>query len=255
MEEYENTDDRTWLAVLGGSTVTMYIGTFVLVGLLFAHFTSGDCQLNQFFVSFNLVLLLLATVVAIHPRVQEANPQSGLPQAAIVAVYATYLVASAVANEPEAQCNPLLTTSQPRTVNIVIGVALTFLAIVYSTTSAATNSRTLMASSSASGAYSNANALSVEDGPVRTTIDDFDDESDACTYSYSFFHSVFALASMYVAMLLTNWDMVQKTDGGMTTIGQSWQAVWVKIITSWLTYVLYVWTLVAPVAFPDREWI
>lgn len=36
-------------------------------------------------------------------------------------------------------------------------------------------------------------------------IDDKDDERNGALYSYSFFHFVFAIAAMYVSMVLTNW--------------------------------------------------
>lgn len=86
--------------------------------------------------------------------------------------------------------------------------------------------------------------------------EDFDDEQDACAYNYSFFHLVFAVASMYVAMLLTNWDQIKAGagggDDGPLTIGRSWEAVWVKMITSWIAVLMYLWTLVAPILLPDR---
>ena len=164
-------------------------------------------------------------------------------------VYATYLVFSAVANAPDHQCNPMTTDSQPRTANIIVGALLTFLAIMYSTSNAAVQGRALM---NASGGDDHSHLLSVEDGPGSSS-DDFDDEQEGCAYSYAFFHFIYAIASMYVAMLLTNWDTLKKTDG-VVTIGQSWQSVWIKIVTSWLTIVLYLWTLWAPIALPDREW-
>ncbi len=83
--------------------------------------------------------------------------------------------------------------------------------------------------------------------------DDFDDEQSECTYNYSAFHAMYALASMYVAMMINNWNTIQVTDG-MAAIGQSWQSVWVKMISSWLVCLLYVWTLVAPIILPDRAW-
>jgi hypothetical protein len=137
--------------------------------------------------------------------------------------------------------------SQPRTANIIIGAMLTFLAIVYSTSNAATSSRAF----NVNNGDDNSRLLSVEDGP--TSEDEFDDEQDGCAYSYAFFHFIYAIASMYVAMLLTNWDSLKRADG-VVTVGQSWQAVWIKIVTSWLTILLYVWTLLAPVVMPDREW-
>jgi len=37
------------------------------------------------------------------------------------------------------------------------------------------------------------------------------------------------------------------------TLNANMAAVWVKIVSSWLCIVLYVWTLVAPVVLSDRE--
>ena len=30
-------------------------------------------------------------------------------------------------------------------------------------------------------------------------------------------------------------------------------AVWVKIISSWLCFVIYMWTLIAPLVLPERD--
>ena len=70
-------------------------------------------------------------------------------------------------------------------------------------------------------------------------------------YSWSLFHVMFALATLYVMMTLTNWyspgnDIRESISGNMS-------AVWVKIVSSWLCAGIYIWTLVAPVLLPDRE--
>jgi len=83
-------------------------------------------------------------------------------------------------------------------------------------------------------------------------------ESDAPQYNYSFFHLVFFLASLYLGMILTNWQNVHFIGGFSGTdntilVDQGMGSVWVKVISSWLTVVLYVWTMVAPIIFPHRE--
>jgi len=69
------------------------------------------------------------------------------------------------------------------------------------------------------------------------------------TYSYSWFHLIFALASMYIAMLMTGWG-VGAEEKDLLDVG--WFSVWVKLVSQWLTTALYLWTLVAPALFPDR---
>lgn len=175
-------------------------------------------------------------------------------------VYATYLTFSAVANEPDNQCNPLTANGQPKTVNIVVGALLTFLAMVYSTSNAAIKGNAFFLGGSHEAIPQDddvpllsANRIEAGSPTNDGDDDDFDDEKSAVAYNYSFFHLVYAVASMYVAMLLTNWDTVTKTEGNVS-IGQSWQATWVKVVTSWLTICLYIWSLVAPMILTDREW-
>ena len=75
------------------------------------------------------------------------------------------------------------------------------------------------------------------------------DEFEPVTYSYSFFHIIFGLASMYMAMLMTSWG----TGDAGPLIDVSWTSVWVKLASQLATALLYVWTLVAPMLLPDRD--
>jgi hypothetical protein len=147
LENWENSNNSNlWQWILIGSTAGMYASSFAMTGVLYAYFTSSGCTLNRFFISFNLALIVIITVLCIHPVVQEYNPRSGLAQSGMVAVYCTYLVMSAVGNHSHETCNPFRSgaASGTRTSVLVLGAALTFIAIAYSTTRAATQSRALV---------------------------------------------------------------------------------------------------------------
>ena len=44
-----------------------------------------------------------------------------------------------------------------------------------------------------------------EDGDDEKRVSNVDDEKDRVTYSYSFFHALMFLATLYIMMQLTNW--------------------------------------------------
>lgn len=146
LENWENSSSNFWQWILIGSTALMYSFTITLTGLLYAYFAGSGCTLNQFFISFNLALCILITLISIHPTVQEHNPRSGLAQSAMVAAYCTYLIVSALSNHVHEtkQCNPLRDGKKTQKAVVVLGGIFTFLAIAYSTTRAATQSRALV---------------------------------------------------------------------------------------------------------------
>ncbi len=235
----------------------------------------------------NLIVLLIISAVSVHPTVQEYNPQAGLAQSAMVAIYCTYLTMSAVSMEPDHHsCNPLLRASGTRTASIVMGAIVTMLTIAYTTTRAATQGIAL--GSQASYSYSKlsdeevehslvdqqpssrremrAEALraAVEAGslPANALDDGDDDESNdgrggkddergGTQYNYSLFHVIFLLATMWVATLLTQ-NIDYESQGDFASVGRTYWASWVKIVSAWVCYVIYSWSLVAPVMMPER---
>lgn len=70
------------------------------------------------------------------------------------------------------------------------------------------------------------------------------------SYNYAFFHLVFALASAYIAMLLTGWGEGAE-ERGLMDIG--WASVTMKLLTQWATGLMYMWVLLAPRLLQDRE--
>ncbi|KAF9427274.1 hypothetical protein BGZ94_005203 [Podila epigama] len=286
MEKWEASDTNKWQFILVGSTLVMYLGAIILTGVMYGYFASSGCSMNIFWITFNLVLAVAVTIIGILPAVQEANPRSGLAQSSMVVIYCAYLVLSAVANEPHegTNCNPLSKARGTRTTSVLMGAVFTFLAVAYSTSRAATqggkaginqsdyaplnsDSAVPLVNNPPVSASMRSDALlaAVESGALPVSaLDDFDDddeeydakddEKNGVQYNYTFFHFVFALAAMYIAMVLTNWNTFKEVEGNnnLILIGQSWPAVWVKVVSSWICYFLYGFSLLAPVLFPDR---
>lgn len=299
LEKWENSEGSFWQFVLVGSTVGMYAGSIALTGLMYGFFAAETCTLNRFFISLNLALCILISLICIHPAIQASNPRSGLAQASMVTVYCTYLTMSAVANHSDTEnvCNPLRrgTVQGTRTSTLVLGAVFTFLAIAYSTSRAATQSKALVGNKRKEGAIIlepdsddnsthhlitsqpsktqspryqallaaveagaiPASALDEEEDDDESTSplgEERDDERTGTKYNYAWFHIIFVLGCMYVGMLLTDWQFFKtaaNSDDGIY-IGRSLTSMWMRIISSWLCILLYVWSLVAPVLMPDR---
>lgn len=81
-----------------------------------------------------------------------------------------------------------------------------------------------------------------------------DNEKDVVLYSWSQFHLSFALASLYIMMVLTDWGVVNDGHQADLMVGRGDASMWVKVVSCWLCVALYMWTLVAPICLPDRDW-
>lgn len=65
------------------------------------------------------------------------------------------------------------------------------------------------------------------------------------------FHLIFALASMYMAMLFTNWQVSSNTT--KFELGTGWTSTWITMGSKWFCELLYLWTVVAPAVLRDRD--
>jgi hypothetical protein len=287
LSKIDKTDSRVWRVVLIGSTLGMYAVSLAMTIVQYVFFAGSGCSMNQASITINLLLLLIISALSIHPGVQEYNPKAGLAQSAIVAVYCTYLTMSAVSMEPDDNaCNPLIRAQTTRTTSVVIGAIVTMLTLAYTTTRAATqgvalggarksirlpddDEHTLITQQPDSRREMRAAALrqAVDEGslPADALLEDNDDYSDddrnhseddersSTQYNYALFHIIFFLATAWVATLLTtNFEEQSTANEDFMPVGRTYWASWVKIVSSWVCYAIYTWTLVAPMAFPDR---
>eukprot|EP00128_Syssomonas_multiformis_P011508 Colp12_sorted_trinity150504_noHs@1963 len=224
------------------ASLILWGGSFALTVILYLNFMPGnsECRINTFYITFNWLLALVYTLLSFSPRVQEKNPRSGVLQASMVFAYNSYLLFSALSSQPNDanfSCNRLTNVEDTQKAVIIVGVIFTFIAVIYSALSTSHSEDALNPS-----------------GKSGVLTDDTDDEeSGDCTYNYSFFHLLFVLAAMYVAMLLTGWNEIDGTATTGYVIDQGFTSVWVKIVSSWVAALLYIWTLIAPIMFPDRE--
>jgi len=262
VENYEETNSKTWYFALVFFTLLQYALCIAAIVLFYIYYTTSEgCALNKFFISFNMILCIVVSVVAILPKVQEYQPRSGLLQSSVVSLYTLYLTWSAMSNQPDRECKPSFssivngTDDEPKPTfdaESIVGLVIWFCCVLYSSIRTASNGQTerLIGSDKVLAQDDNESGGNevheVESGGAKV----WDNEGEAVAYSWSFFHVMFALATLYVMMSLTHW---YKPTSDLTTLADNEASVWVKIISSWMCLGLYLWSLVAPVLLPDRE--
>ncbi|GAB6019232.1 Membrane protein tms1 [Chamberlinius hualienensis] len=262
--KYEETESKGWYFALLFFTFLNFSLSLVGVVLFYIYYTAGnDCGLHKFFISINLILCIIISILSILPKVQEAQPRSGLLQASAVTLYTMYLTWSAMSNQPDQSCKPNFTaiftgttTATPPTASSgvdaasIVGLVIWFCCVLYSSVRTATNSQMSKLTMSEK-------ILIKDDGSHGSGDEEsgdnkvWDNEDEGVAYSWSFFHVVFALATLYVMMTLTNW--YKPNTARITEMSANIASVWVKIISSWLCLLIYTWTLVAPLILRDRD--
>ncbi|WPK24121.1 hypothetical protein PUMCH_001379 [Australozyma saopauloensis] len=278
LEELTGDDEYNagfWKKLLVGGTLSMYVCSIALTIVMYVFFASSGCSMNQTAISLNVVFALITSMVSINQNVQESNPNAGLAQASMVVFYCTYLVLSAVVSEPDdKQCNPLVRSKGTRTFSIVLGAFFTFLALAYTTTRAANSSffdidvpepvegSVSEQPSERSQMRYQAIKQAVDEGSLPESalnqVDLYDDVEEAqnnvklpVKYNYALFHIIFFLATQYISTLLTI-NVKQDDVGDFIPVGRTYFSSWVKIVSSWVCYALYIWSLVAPMIWPER---
>jgi len=251
--KYEESEegDRTWFVLLLGTTIVLYTFSVAASIVMIIFFCHSGCTKNIAFLTMNVILCFFISFMSIHPKVQDANKRSGLLQSAVITAYSTYLIWSSMMSD-SSSCNPWYQSAGASHVSVLIGAIFTIIAVCYTTIRAANSVGSVDASESAP-------LMKEEEGtesePEKEKETDKDaDANEPVGYNYSRFHFIFALGALYIAMLMSDWHTVYKGDDGAVSVDTGLAALWVKAVSSWVCIGLYIWTLIAPFALPDRDW-
>lgn len=264
VEKFENGDKEYYYGLLFFSGLFFMVAIGLTIFGYIYYASNAGCGLHVFFITTNLILCIIATVISVLPTVQEHNPTSGILQSGFVSLYVMFLTWSAMSNNQDRECNPSLlnivtganytvpTNQNPDQVSgaqvldapSIVSLILFLGLILYSSFTSASKGERLI---NLNGNKESTTLYSDEgDGEGKS----YDDEKDGVKYSYSGSHLVYLLASLYVMMTLTNW---YKPTSDLKNFTANEPSMWVKISSSWMCLILYVWTCIAPCVLQDRD--
>ncbi|KAL4630048.1 serine incorporator 5-like [Arapaima gigas] len=267
--------NKLWYVALALVTLVLFsvaVATLVFMALYYTH--PEACTLNKVFLGLNASLCVMVSLLAISPCIQKLQPTSGLLQSGVISVYVMYLTFSALSSKPietvvkdgvnVTVCVFPFNSGSESDNKIVTGVGtvIMFGCVLYSCLTSTTRR------SSAALRVCRNNVLENERARCCFCFgqddDDYDneekkgggqsvmyDEGEGTVYSYSFFHFIFFLGSLYVMMTVTNWFHCDNAKIEKLLDG-SWSVFWIKMASCWVCLLLYIWTLVAPMVCPKR---
>lgn len=253
---------KKWLAAILISCFILYACSLAGIIIMFVYF--GGCSSNNAFISITLVLPLICTVV------QLTKSETGsLLTSACMTIYAVYLCGAAVSKNPDSACNPKL--GETSTWSIVLGLLIAFITMMWTGFSHTSDKRLggsggdedndtpivgggdKEETTTAGGIVMNNSTSNY--GTAGTTTDA--QNSSATTPPSSFgsswkLNAVMCLVCCWYAMALTSWGAIEKRgDIANPDVGEA--SMWMLIVSQWIALLLYLWTLIAPSLFPDRE--
>ena len=217
------------------------IGTGIILTMKHIHSEEG-CPQEVIASGFNIIMMLIVSVLSISDYVRGAQNGAGhlncIFQASLISAYASYLILTAFVNHPDKNCH--LWDGHHAMITKSVSLILTFIAIIWSTVRSGSN-HFLM------------------EREQLLSIEDIEGNPNELGYSYSQFHIMFSLASMYIANILTRWGDIDIIPGeGVEDpfkigISDSELSVWIKLLSAGSCYLFYLWIMLAPPLFPYRN--
>lgn len=266
--------NRLWYAALALVTLLLFsvaVGAVAFMGLFYTH--PEACLMNKVLLGVNGSLCLIVSLLAISPCIQKLQPTSGLLQPGVISVYVMYLTFSAFTSKPKemfevAGKNTTVCAfsfdsgnESDKKIVTIVGAVILFGCVLYSCLTSTTrrSSAALRVCRNSEPEIERARCCFC----FGDDTDEYDeekvgggqnvmyDEQETTIYSYSYFHFVFFLGSLYVMMTVTNWfhydnHKIEKLLEG------SWSVFWIKMVSCWVCLALYLVTLVAPMICPKR---
>ncbi|XP_047327405.1 probable serine incorporator isoform X2 [Impatiens glandulifera] len=216
--------ERCHIQVMLLATTAYIICIFGIILMYIWYAPDSSCMLNIFFISWTFVLLQLMTSVSLHQKVN-----AGFLTPGFMGLYVVFLCWSAIRSEPpEEKCLIKSAAVKRKDWLTIISFVVGVLAMVIATFSTGIDSKCF-----------------------QFRKKDTESEDDKVPYGFGFFHFVFATGAMYFAMLLIGWNAEHPMQRWTLDIG--WTSTWVRIINEWLAVCLYIWMLLAPFIWKNRQ--
>ncbi|XP_064091414.1 serine incorporator 1-like [Macrobrachium nipponense] len=244
--------------------------------LLYYYFAADEgCDRNRWFILINTAACVLVSIVAVVKQGPK-DIRLRLLHSSLVSMYVIYLTWTAIGSAPRKYQKPdsrniwigpgfhtssrILTTEQQYycgpdddeetkadTIMPYVSFVITFTTVMYSAVGTSSTDSCQAIEFPSCPSRQTVHRHKVEDIGGQRVIRN---EANGLAYSYSLFHVMLGLATMYMMMSLTAWYTPQFAQ--LMTFGRSWSAVWIKMSSSWVCLMIYFSVSIFPAMLPRK---
>uniref|UniRef100_A0A8C0VYW0 Serine incorporator 4 n=1 Tax=Castor canadensis TaxID=51338 RepID=A0A8C0VYW0_CASCN len=262
--------DCSWFIAVLLATLGFYSLTGVGAVLLFHHYTRpAGCLLNKMLLSLHLYFCGLLSFLSIASCICLTT-HSGLLQASIISCYIMYLTFSTLSSPPPERVI-LQGQNHTQCLPAVLSAAIMYVCVLF-----ACNEASYLAEvfgplwiikvysyefQKPSLCFCCPKTVEPENGQGGGIARPADQEPPPAppgqaqhfSYSYSAFHFIFFLPSLYIMVTLTNWFSYEEAELEKTFTNGSWATFWVKVASCWACVLLYLGLLLAPICWSPTQ--
>lgn len=252
VRKYDETGDKEWAAAILFCAFLIYGCSVVMWWVVIDFFGGPGCDHANTFISITIVFSVLLSILSILGVVENG----AILPSAIVTGYTTYLCVAAVINIPQDNTSECAnrhdrTSGATQQGVYAVGILFTILTTGYATIRAASHGESLDPSERVEVVSKKDSTIKAEEGEVKAEAEE--DEGDGTEYNYCFFHIIYALGAMNLGMVLNDWDLQLNLKDRVLGDSSIWTPMWVKIASQWAVFLLYFWTLIAPLVCKGRD--
>lgn len=217
-------------------------------------------QYKDFSCGSNTFIMIISTVavIAMHVLVFfKPRPDASILTSSIASVYILYLQWSALSSDQNSQCNPNLNQGSNVFWQIFLGLFVTFVSLGMS-------GATIKSEDEPEHDKEKEAESDDEDTKTKPILDENQRASQkkhklaeshvfAISNATIIFQVTMIFSAIYLAMLCTNWGSVTVFDNTTDFFQHSQGSFWLKIVAQWFTIGIFLFSLVGPMLFPNRD--
>lgn len=271
-EAEEAGSGQKWLVAILISCAILFLGAIGVLIYMFVDFTG--CPTNNAFISLTLIFCIGLTAA------QMTGEEGSLLSSGCISAWACFLCYTAVSMNPDATCNPRSGETSP--LGIAFGLTVSLISLCWTgwsytaedkltvqkqdnEESAASNNVSeeddkdknkvtgIVTGGSGENDDNDYGAVNApEEGPSTNAAENSDDANPNRLSNSWRLNIALVAVVCWSAMSLTHWGEVQ-SNGTLANPSLGRVGMWMVIGSQWFVMTLYLWTLVAPRLFPDRE--